>query len=103
MVRALASTITLFYKMIPYHPPRLSKLRFLRLLVPHLTGIQRGGNFWTVNDAAASCVGNVSIFAPIILRPPYMYYSSNSGLPQPPEPRMQESTSNNSPECALAA
>jgi hypothetical protein len=80
----------------------MSKPR-LRILVPYLTEIQQGGKSWTFGGAATSGVGNVSISAPIILRPPYMNCSSNSGPPQPPEPRVQESTSNHSPECALPA
>jgi hypothetical protein len=62
MIRALALTIALSHKVI-YHPPT-SKLRLLRLLVLHLTQIQRGGKFWTFRGAAASVIKNVSISAP---------------------------------------
>jgi hypothetical protein len=61
---ALTLTIALPHKMIP-HPPT-SKFRLLRLLVLHLTEIQRGGKFWTSRGAAASVIGDVSISAPIL-------------------------------------
>jgi hypothetical protein len=58
MTRALALTIALSHKIMPYHTPT-SKLRLLRLLVPHLTEIRWGGKFWTPRGAAASVIGNV--------------------------------------------
>jgi hypothetical protein len=62
-----------------------------------------GGKFWAVDDAAANFIGSVSISALIIWRPPYPICSLNSAPLHPPEPRLQASTSNDSPEGALAA